>query len=437
MNEQLWPEAFVSRMHRQLGEELPAFLRALAEPAARGIRLNPCKPADLPQDDWLEPVPWEPDARYLVPDSRAGATAAHEAGAFYLQEPSAMLPARALAVRPGERVLDLCAAPGGKSTQLGAQMAGRGLLVCNEPVPARAKILSRNVERMGLCNALVVSAWPEQLARRWPGGFDAVLADAPCSGEGMFRREPETAAEWSEEKALGCAKRQREILTAAAALVRPGGRLVYATCTYHPAENEDNADWFLQTFPEFEPLPFFLPEAEAPEGRFTCYPHRLRGEGQFAAAFRKKGEGEAMLPPDKSLPRPAREEQTMLAKQFPAFPPATHRLGETLVSLADCPETAGLKVLRAGVHLAHARGGILTPDHALALCAAPPACPAAELSPAQALRYLAGETLEAPEAEKGWRLLRYRGLILGWGKASGGQIKNHYPKGLRSSRLLP
>ena len=230
MNGQL-PEAFVGRMRQQLGDELSAFLHALEEPPVRGIRLNPLKTCEaaLKYTDNGR-IPWEGNGYYLPAESDAGASILHAAGAFYIQE-------------PGEKVLDLCAAPGGKSTQIGCAMRGEGLLVCNEPVPKRAQILSGNIERMGLPNTVVTSEWPDRLADRWQEGFDAVLVDAPCSGEGMFRRDPETRKEWTAERSEGCAVRQREILAAAVRLVRPGGRLVYSTCTYNPAENEENARW--------------------------------------------------------------------------------------------------------------------------------------------------------------------------------------------------
>ena len=207
-----------------------------------------------------------------------------------------MIPAEVLQARPGEKILDLCAAPGGKSTQIGIAMGGAGLLIANEPVPKRAAVLSRNIERMGITNAIVISAWPEQLAEKWPGAFDAVMVDAPCSGEGMFRREPETRTEWSPEKAAGCVPRQRKILEAAAKLVRPGGRMVYATCTFNPAENEGQIRGFLEDHPEYTTETFLLPGIDGQEGMYTCWPHRIRGEGQFACLMRRAGDAPAVLP---------------------------------------------------------------------------------------------------------------------------------------------
>ena len=342
-----------------------------------------------------------------------------------------MLPAAVLNPLPGEKVLDLCAAPGGKSTQLAGKMLGEGLLVCNEPVPRRAQILSRNLERMGVPNALCVSAYPEQLAARWPNGFDAVLADAPCSGEGMFRRHPETRDEWTPDAPAGCAKRQAEILDSAAVMVRPGGRLVYATCTLNPTENENTVHAFLERHPDFSLQSFALPGIRAEEGMYTCYPHRVRGEGQFAALLRRAGDMPTTLPTDTSLPRPGKELAALLRAFAADAPMPTALLGDTLFSLPELPDVRGLRVLRAGLHLGHAKGKIFEPDHAWAVSCRAPALPRVRLTEADAARYLAGEVLPVPEAVKGWVLPEMNGMALGWGKASGGVMKNHYPKGLR------
>ena len=430
------PDDFVSRMEGQLGSELPAFLHALEEEPVRGIRLNRLKTAEGTEKFRQGPkIPWADEAYELPTDSEAGSTILHEAGAFYLQEPGAMLPAAVLDARPGEKVLDLCSAPGGKSTQIGIAMRGEGLLICNEPMPKRARILSGNIERTGLPNTIVTCSWPDRLAEKWPEGFDAVIVDAPCSGEGMFRRVPESRMEWSKEQAKGCAHRQREILNAAARLVRPGGRLVYSTCTYNPEENEENADWFLQEHPDFEPEAYRIGGINAPEGQFTCYPHRMRTEGQFAAKFRKKGNRMKQLTEDRSLPRLSMDEAATLKRTFPTFPEATHKLGNTLIHLKECPDLQEIKVLRAGIHLGEVRGRIAIPDHATAMSIEPPDSQILEVDMENACRYMAGETINAEE--EGWLMIQYKGLILGWGKGSGGVIRNHLPKGLRNGRLIP
>lgn len=353
-----------------------------------------------------------------------------------------MAPVSVLSPQPGERVLDLCAAPGGKSTQIAAALAGEGLLVSNEPVPSRAKILSRNIERMGVPNALVVSAQPEALAARWGVLFDAVLVDAPCSGEGMFRRHPETRAEWNPASPMGCAERQRRILGCAAAMLRPGGRLVYSTCTLSPEENEETVRWFLREHPDFSAQPFSLSgdygTLDAPEGMLRLYPHRVRGEGHFVACLRRAGDA-----PAANLMRPAAERLSLPAPAvcaaYSAFaaplrglPAANAQLGDALLSAPDLPPLDGVRVLRAGVQLGTLKGKVFAPDHALAMCLSP-ACglPVLALDRAGALRYQSGEALPAPENMSGWALAVYEGLVLGFGKASGGQFKNHYPKGLR------
>ena len=428
------PKAFVDRMAAQLGDELPAFLRTYEEPYQRGIRLNPCKlveSAFLPEG-LLEPVPWEPTGHYLSLDSKAGAEILHEAGVWYLQEPSAMIPAAVLDARPGERILDLCAAPGGKTTQSALRMAGQGTIVCNEPIRDRAKILSRNVERMGIPNAIVVSAWPEDLAKVWPGAFDAIQCDAPCSGEGMFRRHPETRTEWNAESPAGCAKRQGDILDSAAVMLRPGGRLVYSTCTLNAVENEGVVEAFLDRHPDFELAPFELPTLSAPTGMLTIYPHRVKGEGHFVALLCRKGEGTAAWK-TASPKNHAPDKAAMRALQdFLPGQDANLLFGTELRYCPDFPDLAkarGITVLRSGLHLGSVKGCVFIPDHAWAVSNAFPDVPRVELTDEQARLYQNGQVI--PAEGKGWGLACYGGIPLGWGKVSEGMMKNHYPKGLR------
>ena len=265
------PKEFLARMERQLGEEYPAYLASLQRPRAAALRFNPLKgePPEVPFG--LTPVPWEPMGFYFDPDARPGLHPYHEAGVYYLQEASAMAPVVLLAPQPGERICDLCAAPGGKSTQIAGRMKGEGFLLCNEYSPKRAKILSRNMERMGVANALVTNETPERLAKLLPGYFDRVLVDAPCSGEGMFRKEEAAIADWSEETVAMCARRQGEILRQAAKLVRPGGLLVYSTCTFAPQEDEEAVESFLSEHPDFTPEP-----PPAPMGASGCGPINSR-----------------------------------------------------------------------------------------------------------------------------------------------------------------
>ena len=427
------PKVFVDRMAAQLQDELPAFLRTYEEPYQRGIRLNPLKAVDethLPEG-LLEAVPWEPTGHYLSLDSKAGADILHEAGAWYLQEPSAMIPAAVLNAQPGERILDLCAAPGGKTTQNALRMAGQGMIVCNEPIGDRARILSRNVERMGVTNAIVVSAWPEKLADVWPEAFDAIQCDAPCSGEGMFRRHPETRDEWNPESPAGCAKRQGDILDSAAVMLRPGGRMVYSTCTLNKIENEGVVEAFLLRHPDFELMPFELPGLSAPQGMLTIYPHRIKGEGHFVALLRRKGDGRAVW--QTASPKNAPDKAAMkVLQEFLPGQQANLFFGNELRYCPDFPELSkakGVTVLRSGLHLGTVKGKVFIPDHAWAVSNAAPAVPRVHLTEEEAWLYLNGQVI--PADGKGWVLACYAGLPLGWGKVSEGMMKNHYPKGLR------
>ena len=296
MIDERYPAAFLDECREILKDEFPAFLRALALPPRRALRLNPqrngAEQAAAPfLPDGAPRVPWEPLGRYLAADAKPGAGIAHAAGAFYLQDASAMAPGAALDPRPGERVLALCAAPGGKSGQIAARLNGRGFLLSNEIEFSRARILLGNLERLGVTNAFVTSAPAEALARVLPAFFDRVLVDAPCSGEGMFRRDPEAASQWNPDAPAGCAARQTAILNDAARMVRPGGKLVYSTCTFNRLENEGTVREFLRAHPDFEPDAFELPGVGASQdGCLRLWPHRIEGEGHFLARFTRKGE---------------------------------------------------------------------------------------------------------------------------------------------------
>ncbi len=473
------PEQFLARMKCILGEEYQDFLDSSEKPPWQSLRINRLKGGGEPERKLkafmdMEPVPWNGDGYYYKEEARPGKHPFHEAGVYYIQEASAMLPAVYLDAKPGEIVLDLCAAPGGKSTQIAAAMGGRGLLVCNEIHPGRAKILSENIERMGICNAVVTSHEPAVLAERFPGYFDKILVDAPCSGEGMFRKNGEAAFQWSPENVTMCAKRQKSILESAASMLKDGGRIVYSTCTFSTEENEENIGWFLERHPEFsveEPgerpgpgnNPGIMPGLTAfgnagvkgIENTVRLWPHKVKGEGHFLASLKKQGEGglscsggERGLPEKDCalwLEFQKRYLRTDLHGIYISFGSQLYLLPE------EAPSLKGLKVLRPGLHLGTMKKDRFEPAHALALAIrAEDAVLRYDLSAAEAAKYLAGYALpvSAPEhtqqsgqampaknasmqKEKGWYLITVEGYSLGWGKHSGGIIKNHYPKGLR------
>lgn len=447
------PTAYEAQMKRLLGEAgFFAYVQALEKPHERALRVNlllcPDGVPPCPIEGLGAPVPWAKGCYFVEGDARPGLSPLHEGGLYYLQEPSALSAVSVLAPQPGERVLDLCAAPGGKSTQAAALMQGRGLLVCNEPVPSRAQILSRNVERMGVRNAVVTSAMPAQLAPHFPAFFDRIVVDAPCSGEGMFRRQPEARDEWSENSPRGCADRQMEILEEAAKMLAPGGVLVYSTCTFNDTENEGVLARFLALHPEFSLEAFALPGLPAGEkGYIHLYPHEIRGEGHFVSRLRKAADA-----PGAPEDEPRRTDKAVRGRRNSPRPVAEMAVPDVLADgvsfartyvsggclwalpegLDDVERLNGLRVLRTGLLLARQEGKRVEPDHALAMALRPgEAARTAELTDEQALLYQAGEALALGEREPGYTLLTHQGVSLGFGKQAGGVMKNHYPKGLR------
>ncbi|UUZ93915.1 RsmB/NOP family class I SAM-dependent RNA methyltransferase [Paenibacillus sp. P25] len=279
------PVAYQDQMYKLLGPEAEAFLKSYEAPRTQGLRLNPLKaglkdgaaPAVLQLEDKfsLEPVPWCSTGYYYDEASRPGKHPYHAAGLYYIQEPSAMSAVEPLEPEPGELVLDLAAAPGGKSTHIAGKLQGEGLLIANEIHPVRARSLSENIERFGVRNAVVTNMAPQELADRFPRFFDKIMLDAPCSGEGMFRKDPEAIAEWSPEHVAMCTARQQDILRSTLAMLKPGGRLAYSTCTFNEQENERMIDWLLEQEPGL-----------AVERTERIWPHLQRGEGHFVCVLR-------------------------------------------------------------------------------------------------------------------------------------------------------
>lgn len=468
------PQDFVNRMKEMLGAEYEAFEQSYAHAKHQSLRLNPLKGKkehflELAPFS-LEEIPWCRDGYYYKAEDTPGKHPYHEAGVYYIQEPSAMAPAKYLEVRPGERVLDLCAAPGGKSTQIAAKMNGEGMLICNEIHPARAKILSENIERLGIKNAVVLNETPARLAEVFEGYFDKILVDAPCSGEGMFRKNEDACTEWSLENVRICGVRQDEILDCAASMLKPGGRMVYATCTFAPFENEGSIYRFLNRHTEFDTvsvemydgmtagkLEWYLNDKDAGEEEdsvsdragmqekiartIRLFPHRLKGEGHYLAVLEKDGElsdyqGYCKNPPEKGISEKECEDFFTFCKEnLKEIPQGTKiKFGGQLYLIPEgMPSLKGMKVLRPGLHLGTLKKNRFEPSHALALTLTEEDVPHFVRLGADSCEikaYLNGQTLNH-EGEKGWYLVTVDGYSTGWAKLAGTVLKNHYPKGLR------
>jgi NOL1/NOP2/sun family putative RNA methylase len=463
------PLAFMARMAALLDEEFPPFLRVLNQKPVPALRVNTLK-LSVEQfqtlSPWpLTPVPWCPEGFTLDRKVNIGTHTYFDIALYYVQDASAMAVAALAAPRPGERVLDVCASPGGKSTHIASLLAGQGVLVANDVDRGRADVLRRNLERWGATNALVLNETPERLAVRWPATFDRVVVDAPCSGEGMFRKNDEARYHWSEAHVAGCALRQQEILQSAAQLVRPGGRLVYATCTFAPEEDEGVIWRFLGSHSDFELVqpswyagfqpgrpgwaewPVATEDSEPPaalERTIRLWPHKLQGEGHFVAIMQRAGDDAPapwapvqparLAPSDRAVleafwqplidhPLP---ERLLLRRREP-------QVVEVLAPPADAPDTSGLRTALSGWRLGTLRKGRFEPSHALSMALRAEQVQQRLDEPIGGelvARYMRGETLDLPGPD-GWVLIAVEGFPVGWGKRVGGVIKNHYPKSLR------
>ncbi len=470
------PQAFLERIQAQIGSEYDNFLASYADRPSYGLRINPLKGApDIIRSELpfaLSSVAWAPEGYHADPEEHPGRHPLHEAGVYYIQDPSAMSVVSLLDPKPGEIILDLCAAPGGKSTQIAGRLQGEGLLVANEIIPGRAKILSQNIERMGISNAVVCNEDPAHLAERFPHFFDKIVVDAPCSGEGMFRKDDTAITEWSPDLITMCAKRQQEILFYAKQMLVPGGVLVYSTCTFAPEEDEDQIRRFLQDNPEYELQDWqeYLPHADQAAaagvqsgtlpGTMRLWPHKLQGEGHFAARLHHTDSSESIETDSSRQKQKSRRNRKTKQADFSEFyrwlqetlPQLSSKLpeehfqyfGEELYLVPNnLPSLQGIKILRAGLHLGTRKKNRFEPSHALAKHLTPQDIPSCYYcNDDEAIRYLHGETLQPDTIDsnrdfgqilQGWTLLCYMGYPLGWTKASQGILKNHYPKGLRIS----
>ncbi len=458
-----YPREFTERMEKLLGEEMPQFTGSASMNATRALHVNTHK---LPPDaltaalDFdLSVIPYVNDGFYLERDERAGRHPLHHAGAFYMQEPSAMAPVACLPLCRGMRVVDLCAAPGGKSTQVANRIGREGMLVSNEIMPSRVSVLAGNLERMGLAGSVVTNTDAATLAARYPALFDAVVVDAPCSGEGMFRKDSVAVENWSLGNVEACAARQREILTHAVRLLRAGGYLLYATCTFSVEENEDTLAWLLTTYPALTLLaaPPAVCEATRPAVRpvgcdeetadaiVACarrfYPHTGRGEGQFMAVMQLSSDAEVAAPPKKQKDdtAPLSREEARVWEDFcrknlsadAVLPTPRVFKGSVTLLPYEFPTAADITYAR-GVRAGRVEKGRFIPEHWLFSAYGHAFARTLELSSddPRTTAYLRGETFPCDLAD-GWACLLVAGCPLGGIKVTGGVAKNHYPKGLR------
>lgn len=446
------PEAFLARMQEMLGEEYEAFLKSYEKERVQGLRVNEIKidkqSFEQSMPFVLTPVKWCSTGYFYEQEERPGKHPYHEAGLYYIQEPSAMAVVELLKPEPGDRVLDLCAAPGGKTSHIASKLKGKGFLLSNEIHPQRARILSQNVERMGIRNAVVTNESAKHLAERFAGFFDKIVVDAPCSGEGMFRKDENARAEWSLENVRLCTERQREILEEADRMLCPGGRMVYSTCTFSREEDEEMVAEFLQKHAEYE-----LADCEVCDGFVSCgksgmyrlFPHKLNGEGHFVAVLEKKGQaGIRKLP---SLQTWIKDSKQLAPYEEWKKTSGLRLDGDGYILFGDqlylvppeMTDMKGLKVVRPGFHLGSFKKNRFEPSHALALALSSAEVDntvSFEAGSKEIQAYLRGESIVLTGTESstsdGWCLVLVDGYSTGWGKVSRGTLKNHYPKGLRT-----
>jgi NOL1/NOP2/sun family putative RNA methylase len=446
------PIDFITEIKKELADSFDPFIASYNQPAVKSLRTNSMKvsPKNLPNmiPFALEPIPWCANGFYFSPESRPGKHVYHAAGLYYIQEASAMAPVEALQPLPGEKILDLCAAPGGKTTQIAAKLNGSGLLIANEVDGKRCKALISNLERLGVTNAVVLNEQPHRFSNRFPAFFDRILVDAPCSGEGMFRKDPEACEHWSIKNSEKCADLQQYILTEAAKMLKPGGRLVYSTCTFNRRENEYTLEHFLQTHPEFHLLDvpnheYFqagLTSSTSQAGRL--WPHLLRGEGHFVAVLQKNDSDLEEIKPAKIMKYPRIPRQIgqlwdsfirdHVKDPIPLSGPLLLYGNHLYESPIGLPSLDKCKVAQPGRYLGEIRKGRFIPSHALAMTLDPISVKQVQFyrsTDSELYRFLQGETV--PTTKRGWTLVTVDGYPLGWGKGAAGILKNHYPKWLR------
>ncbi len=450
------PEKYTERMKVLLGEEeYQEYLKSFEQKNVRGLRVNTLKisPEEFEKISpfSLKKIPWTENGYYYEDDVQPAKHPYYYAGLYYIQEPSAMTPAQLLPVEAGDCVLDVCAAPGGKSTELAAKLKGKGVLVSNDISNSRAKALLKNIELMGVKNAYVVSEIPEKLVAKFAGYFDKILIDAPCSGEGMFRKEPSMVKSWEEHGVEFFEKLQKGIIDSAVKMLKPGGKILYSTCTFSPEEDEGSMKYLLSKNEDFtierpqkvwhEFAPGHPEWVDGPEELKDCirlWPHKLQGEGHFISLLSKQGEEgrKANFLGKKKfvMPEEAAEFFSHVTMELPLE--NCVQVKEKLFCLPDADiDMKGYRVLRSGLYLGDLKKNRFEPSQSLAM-----ALKIEEYDQTvnfssddiNVRKYLKGETLEFSDNDAtGLFLICVDGFPLGWAKANKGKLKNKYHSGWR------
>lgn len=458
------PEAFLENVKEQLGEEFPQFLESYEIKGRRGIRINSLKTTKEKIKEQapfhMEPVPWVENGFFIDQEDDPAGHPFYRAGLYYIQEPSAMTPADRLEIKPGEKVLDLCAAPGGKATALAAKLKGEGLLVANDASASRCKALLHNLELFGAGNIVVTNELPQRLEKKFPEYFDKILVDAPCSGEGMFRKEPEVIGSWSPERVEFFAKQQREILSSAIGMLKPGGLLLYSTCTFSKKENEGSISFALEQFPEMDLLevkgyegfskgvPLWGNGEERLSKCVRIWPHKMDGAGHFLALMKKSGEAEREKREKvkKKAKRQegynkgfSKEEQSVMDDFLKLLgsnikkEDLENRGGKVYMMPFEKEIAQGIKFLRCGLYMGELKKKRFEPSQSLALWEGVrnfAHCLNLEVEDPRIESYMRGENLQLTEqeagTENGFYLVKISGYPLGFGKKVGEILKNKY-----------
>ena len=448
------PVEFEAKMRKLLGEEFSSYEQHLDDPAYYGIRVNTLK---ISVADFLKicpfnvtPVPWTDNGFYVSREERPSRHPFYYAGLYYIQEPSAMTPASYLPVEPGDKVLDLCAAPGGKSTELGAKLKGKGILVSNDVSVSRTKALIRNIEMFGIRNSVVLCTEAKYMVPSLHGFFDKILIDAPCSGEGMFRKGSNELKNWEQKGSEPYAKLQREIVDDAVKLLKPGGMLLYSTCTFSPEENEQVIEYMLEHNDDLSLVPmkmcdgfdhghpeWTLSKREDVKHCIRLWPHKIKGEGHFLALLQKAPGKEEVLSYEKIKTPKLSDETKQFFKDCKMPIDWNHvreHQGKLFYLEEDLPKLEKIRVLRKGLFLGEMKKGRFEPSQSFAVALRPEEFEkyiSFDLEDERTIRYLKCETLNVDVHTEGMHLIGTGGFPLGWGKIKKGRMKNKYASNWR------